>query len=93
MQRSFSPVRILVVAAIFALCGAASRATFQFVETRWQIAVFVCVAAVLELSAGNRGSQPSWFRFVVNSASVASAIIAVKWYIEGVSPLVIALIR
>lgn len=93
MQRSLTLVQIVAAAALFAFCGAFSRLTFQLIETRWQIAVFVVVAALLELGASNRGGQPSWLRFAANSVSVTCAIIAVKWYIEGVSPLVLALLR
>ncbi|MFT4056645.1 MAG: hypothetical protein QM681_19230 [Novosphingobium sp.] len=93
MQLSLIPVRAIVVAMAFALCAAASRATFQAVESRWQIAVFVGVAALLEIRAGNWGRQASWTGFFVNSVFAVSAIVAVKWYIEGISPLIVGLFQ
>jgi hypothetical protein len=50
------------------------------------------MAAVMEISADDRGRRASKLRFAVNASSAAAAIIAVKWYIEGVSPLVLTLL-
>lgn len=93
MQLSLVFVRTLIIAVIFALCAAASRATFQFVESRWQIAAFIGVAALLEIRASAWDRQASWIRFILNSVFAASAIVAVKWYLEGVSPLITGLFQ
>jgi hypothetical protein len=65
---------------------------FQYVETRWQIAVFLTIAALLELSAYDRQALPNSRRFALNAAAAASSIIAMKWHLEGVSPLITGLV-
>ncbi|AXB79126.1 hypothetical protein TQ38_021555 [Novosphingobium sp. P6W] len=65
---------------------------FQYVETRWQIAVFLTIAALFELSAYDRQARPSGRRFALNATAGASSIIAMKWYLEGVSPLITGLV-
>lgn len=81
-------LRLIGTAAAFAITGAAGRWLFQYVETRWQIVIFLVIAALFEISAYDRLARPSYGRFALNAAASTCSIIAMKWYIEGVSPLV-----
>lgn len=83
---------IITSTMALALCGALRRASFRYVETRWQIATFAIVAALIELGATERGNKANRLRFATNVACSAAAIVAVKWHIEGLSPLILRLV-
>lgn len=56
---------------------------FQYVESRWQIAILILIAALIEFTANDRGERLSKGRFLMNSAAAAIAITLMKWHIEG----------
>jgi hypothetical protein len=60
--------------------------TFQYVETRWQIALFVILAALFEYGARAQRAGFDWTRFGCNCAAATFTILSVKWYLEGISP-------
>ncbi|MFC0205068.1 hypothetical protein [Novosphingobium soli] len=88
MQQIGQRRRVLSLAAIFALSGAAARAVFQLVETRWQIATFVVIALTLDIGTADGETRRFGPRFVIHAACATAAIVAVKWHLEGVSPMV-----
>ncbi|WP_165912268.1 hypothetical protein [Novosphingobium sp. PhB165] len=61
------------------------------VETRYQILTFWMIAAALGLWRHAEEPQAGSWRAVANAAAATAAIIAMKWHIEGVSPLLLPL--
>lgn len=72
--------------APFTVAAAASRWLFQLTHSRLQIAVFVALAAMIELSAGDLGYRANWWRFALNAIGATCAIIAVRFHLEGLPP-------
>lgn len=76
---------------LFAICAASGRFVFQTVETRYQIATFWMLAVVLELCGPMPATHGATRRIAANAAAATIAAVSVKWYLEGISPLVLGL--
>lgn len=74
-------MRSLLSALGFGLMAGAVRLNLLLTESRLQIVAFWMIALLLELAAGD---ERSWPRFALNGSAATAAIIAAKWYIEGV---------
>lgn len=85
--------RFLASAIAFAMAGAASRWILQYIETRWQILVFILIAVMIECIDDEHSAGFAWSRFLVHAFASTSAIVAMKWHLEGVSPLILAVPR
>lgn len=73
---------IAVSVPVFAALGAASRYHFRTIETRWQIAAFVAVAAAAEAGWYVLGARPSWARWVLSAGAAGAAITFAKFDVE-----------
>lgn len=83
MHKVKTAVLLISGAVGFGLCGAAARATFVAVETRWQMAAFILAAACVELIATDRNGRVDTLRFVLNASAAVLAISVTKWLVEG----------
>lgn len=72
------------LAIAFALAGVMTRFTYRYFESRWQILIFIALAAAFEIVQIIRGHSPSWPRLVTNSLAAAISILAVKFITEYV---------
>jgi hypothetical protein len=93
LMRAGAPANGIAAGALcFALLAAAIRSTTQgLVETRYQFLGFLLLFLLVEGMAHRRGRGVNRIRFGVNLFAVATALLAVKWGIEGVSPYLIRL--
>ena len=91
MHNLSASVQAIGIPVLFAACGAVGRFTFQMVETRYQILTFIALAAAFELLRRPTAINGTLWRGMANGAAAAGAIIAVKWHLEGISPLVLRL--
>lgn len=70
----------------FALLAGFSRWTHPLTESRVQIAGFLVAALLLELLAKPvAGLAPSSRSLAANAAATVLAVVAVKWWLEGIS--------
>ena len=68
----------------FALAGALTRLTLLSVATRFQIVAFWIAALVLHfIVRRSYGSRLSRFALALNGIAATVAIIATKWWLEG----------
>lgn len=73
---------LLTQAIGFSFAAALTRYLIFDIETRMQIAAFVVLAAVW----GWTNRRSGLVGFIVNSVASAAAIIAVRWWLEGLCP-------
>jgi hypothetical protein len=87
---SKEPARRAALALVFGMAAALSRCTLTSVESRVQMAAFICVVAVNEwLARPARGRTPSIPWALINAFAAIAAILAVRWNLEGLCPGVI----
>jgi len=92
MHNLTKPILAIGCPLLFALCGAIGRLTFQMVETRYQILTFLLLALAFEAIVARRQASPAIWRVMANATAACGAIVAAKWYLEGVSPLLLGLV-
>lgn len=92
MHNLAKPMLAIGSPLLFAFSGAIGRLTFQLVETRYQIVTFILLAMALEMFAERRRASPAILRAMVNAGAATAAIVAMKWHLEGVSPLLLRLV-
>lgn len=74
---------------IFSLFAALFRYNVRFFESRAQFIVFALLALLLEVGiSGRAGRALRPLHVILPAIAAAIAIVAVKWTIEGVSPLI-----
>ena len=83
MLRRPTIATIAISVPAFAIGGAVSRFNLRMTETRWQIAVFVGLAAGVEAMARLSGHhRVSLIRGVLNATAATLVIVSVKFHLE-----------
>lgn len=70
----------------FAIVAGAARWLLPLTYSRLQVIAFVLAAVAVELVAKPlAGRRPSLAGFSLNAAAATLAVVAVKWWLEGIS--------
>lgn len=79
--------QLAAFAVVFGIAAALSRYVFTVVETRIQTLTFIYFAASYEWVARPLfGQKPNLLRAVLNASAATTAIIVVRWRLEGLCP-------
>jgi membrane protein implicated in regulation of membrane protease activity len=73
------------IALVFGLAAAASRTAMPLIHTRYQLAVFLVLAALFETAGRRRltGSPPKITGFLLNAMAIVLAFTVIKLMIDG----------
>jgi uncharacterized membrane protein YoaK (UPF0700 family) len=86
--RNSNSISVLIGALCFAVAAMMVRFIIRDVESRFQILFFWLLALVFELVVESRlRVWPIKSRFFLNGIAATLAIVAAKWLIEGLPPL------